>query len=130
MGTTPETSSYTVESFPTYSRVNFILCFAIGLLTIVYSVITLLLPAALFAALPASLPTNSANSTTEVATHLIARAASEEHDVALREAMLRAVRTVAVTDSSRHTFLQLSRGLSILLLIAYVDSLSWFAAIY
>ncbi|KAB5589802.1 Calcium/proton exchanger [Ceratobasidium theobromae] len=85
-------------------------------------VITLLLPAALFAALPASLPTNSANSTTEVATHLIARAASEEHDVALREAMLRAVRTVAVTDSSRHTFLQLSRGLSILLLIAYIGS--------
>jgi hypothetical protein len=79
---------------------------------------TLLLPAALFAALPESLPSGSGGSTAAAAARLMARAGGEESDVALREAMIRAVETLAVTDATRGTFLKFSRGLSILLLVA------------
>ncbi|CAE6439724.1 unnamed protein product [Rhizoctonia solani] len=88
-----------------------------------FGVITLLLPVALFAALPQSLATNSSGgSTAAVAARLMARAGGEQEGLAIKESMIRAAETIAVTDSSRGAFLKLSRGLSILLLIAYVGS--------
>lgn len=47
-----------------------------------------------------------------------AAAAGQEKDLALREAMLRAVETIAVTDTTRGTFLKFSRGFAVLLLVA------------
>ncbi|KEP48334.1 calcium/proton exchanger [Rhizoctonia solani 123E] len=89
-----------------------------------FGVMILLLPVALFTALPASLPGNgSGGSTTATAARLIARAGGGEAEgLAIKEAMIHAAEAMAVTDSTRGTFLKFSRGLSILLLIAYLGS--------
>ncbi|ELU41364.1 sodium/calcium exchanger protein domain-containing protein [Rhizoctonia solani AG-1 IA] len=83
-----------------------------------FGVITLLLPVALFAALPESLATSSGGSTAAVAARLMARAGGEEEGLAIKESMIRAAENLAVTDASRGAFLKFSRGLAILLLIA------------
>ncbi|KAF8674549.1 hypothetical protein RHS04_07205 [Rhizoctonia solani] len=87
-----------------------------------FGVITLLLPVALFAALPESLATSSGGSTAAVAARLMARAGGEEEGLAIKESMIRAAENLAVTDASRGAFLKFSRGLAILLLIAYIGS--------
>ncbi|KAG8726315.1 hypothetical protein FRC11_000376, partial [Ceratobasidium sp. 423] len=89
-----------------------------------FGVMILLLPVALFSALPESLPSaSSGGSTAAVAARLMARAGSEEEEgKAIKEAMIHAAEAIAVTDSTRGTFLAFSRGLSILLLLAYIGS--------
>ncbi|KAJ1303801.1 hypothetical protein OPQ81_008224 [Rhizoctonia solani] len=88
-----------------------------------FGVMILLLPVALFSALPQSLPTNgSGGSTAAVAARLMARAGGGNVDLAIEEAMIHAAENIAVTDSSRGTFLAFSRGLSVLLLLAYIGS--------
>ncbi|KAG9090298.1 hypothetical protein FS749_000660 [Ceratobasidium sp. UAMH 11750] len=93
-----------------------------------FGVLSLLLPIAFFSALPAALPntTTGAPSAAVIVKRLIARAAEggghEGKDVAIQEALMRSVETLAVRDATRGTFLKFSRGLAILLLIAYVGS--------
>ncbi|KAH7334060.1 hypothetical protein B0J17DRAFT_675192 [Rhizoctonia solani] len=90
-----------------------------------FGVMMLLLPVALFTALPESLPNSSGSggSTAAVAARLMARAGGGgEEGLAIKEAMIHAAEAIAVTDSTRGTFLIFSRGLAILLLIAYVGS--------
>ncbi|CAE6447775.1 hypothetical protein ACGC1H_003355 [Rhizoctonia solani] len=89
-----------------------------------FGVMILLLPVALFTALPASLPgTGSGGSTAATAARLMARAGGGEAEgSAIKEAMIHAAEAIAVTDSTRGTFLKFSRGLSVLLLVAYIGS--------
>ncbi|QRV95548.1 Sodium/calcium exchanger protein [Ceratobasidium sp. AG-Ba] len=92
-----------------------------------FGVLSLLLPLAFFTALPESLPnqTTGAPSSVVVLKRLVARAAEEGghgKDVAIQEALMRSVETLAVRDATRGTFLKFSRGLAILLLIAYIGS--------
>ncbi|KAG8711580.1 hypothetical protein FRC11_002424 [Ceratobasidium sp. 423] len=89
-----------------------------------FGVMILLLPVALFSALPEALPSaSSGGSTAVVAARLMARAGSEEKEgKAINEAMIHAAEAIAVTDSTRGTFLAFSRGLSVLLLLAYIGS--------
>ncbi|CAE7148402.1 unnamed protein product, partial [Rhizoctonia solani] len=89
-----------------------------------FGVMVLLLPVALFSALPVSLPSSSTGgSSGATVARLMARAGGgEEEGLAIKEAMIRAAETIAMTDNTRGTFLMFSRGLAILLLIAYVGS--------
>ncbi|KAG9126494.1 hypothetical protein FRC07_003199, partial [Ceratobasidium sp. 392] len=90
-----------------------------------FGVMSLLLPIAFFTALPKTLP-NTTMGAPSAAVALLKRAAEGGHgegkDTAIQEALMRSIETLAVRDATRGTFLKLSRGLAILLLIAYVGS--------
>ncbi|KAG8720062.1 hypothetical protein FRC09_010155 [Ceratobasidium sp. 395] len=94
-----------------------------------FGVLSLLLPIAFFSALNEALPntTTGAPSAAAIVKRLVARAAEEGghgegKDFAIQEALMRSVETLAVRDATRGTFLKFSRGLAILLLIAYIGS--------
>ncbi|KAG8738354.1 hypothetical protein FRC10_006961 [Ceratobasidium sp. 414] len=92
-----------------------------------FGVLSLLLPIAYFSALPEALPntTTGAPSAAVVLKRLVARSAEgggHEKDVAIQKALMHSVETLAVRDATRGTFLKFSRGLAVLLLIAYIGS--------
>ncbi|QRW09870.1 Sodium/calcium exchanger protein [Ceratobasidium sp. AG-Ba] len=98
-------------------------------LLLMFGILSLLLPLSFFAALPRTLPNISAGAPPAPA--LFKRLASQaaeinnhttNQDTGYQEALMRAVKTLAIQDTTRNTVLKLSRGLAVLLLIAYIGS--------
>ncbi|QRV95547.1 Sodium/calcium exchanger protein [Ceratobasidium sp. AG-Ba] len=101
----------------------------LNLLFLMFGGLSLLLPLSFFAALPRTLPNISAGGPPAAALlkRLVSQASeknnhSTNQDIGTQDALMRAIKTLAIQDTTRDTVLKLSRGLAVLLFIAYIGS--------